>query len=191
MDGRNLFKSRWMESFSSKSASVGPRLGVFISHSRLDKEKAREVADALKASSVDYYFDENDDELQLADEQGDHLKVVECIEKGLIACTHLLGIVTENTKNSWWVPYEIGSATGRGQNCAHLIASEVAKLPSYIKAARILVNREELRGWLPSDTKKSARASDFIVEFNKALAFGYDYPSFLPSKRTANELTFY
>lgn len=92
MDGRNLFKSRWMESFASKCASVGPRLGVFISHSRLDKEKAREVADALKASSVDYYFDENDEDLQLADEEGDDLMVVQCIEKGLAACTHLLGI---------------------------------------------------------------------------------------------------
>jgi hypothetical protein len=191
MDGRNLFKSRWMESFGSKSASAGPHLGVFISHSRLDKEKAREVADALEASQVDYYFDENDAELQLADEHGDHLKVVQCIENGLSVCSHLLGIITENTKDSWWVPYEIGSATGRAQACAHLIDEEVTKLPSYIQAARILANRDEMREWLPSETKKTASASHLIVELSKALAVACDYPSFIPTNRRVSDLTFY
>jgi hypothetical protein len=191
MDGRNLFKNRWMESFGSKSASAGPQLGVFISHSRLDKEKAREVAHALQASKVDYYFDENDADLQLADEQGDHLKVVQCIENGLKACSHLLGIITENTKNSWWVRFEIGSATGRAQDCAHLIDEKVMKLPSYIKAGKILADREEMRKWLPSETVKTARASSIIIELSKILAVAGDYPSFLPSKRTINDLAFY
>src|SRR5207302_2068827 len=115
-------------------ADADPRPGVFISHSRLDKEKARAVARALKASKVDYYFDQNDKELQLADEQNDDVKVVRCIENGIEVCSHLLGIITENTKNSWWVPYEIGRATGRERKCAHLIDKEVEKLPSYIKA---------------------------------------------------------
>ena len=179
-----------------KALEASPRapvrvLGVFVSHSRLDKEKAREVAHALQASKVDYYFDENDAELQLADEQGDHLKVVQCIENGLSVCTHLLGIITENTKDSWWVPYEIGSATGRAQDCAHLIDEEVTKLPSYIQAARILANREEMRAWLPSENTKTASASNFIVELSKALAVACDYPSFIPTSRQVSELTFY
>lgn len=191
MDGRNLFKTRRMESFGSKSASAGPRLGVFISRSRLDKEKARGVADALKASKVDYYFDENDDELQLADEQGDHLKVVVCIAKGLIACTHLLGIVTENTRQSWWVPYEIGRAAGEGRDCAHLIDKDISELPAYIRAARILANRKEFREWLPSEPTKAAGASSLLVELSKTLAFACDYPSFISRDRTADDLTFY
>ena len=131
--------------------------GVFISHSRLDKEKARAVARALKASKVDYYFDENDKELQFADEQNDHLKVVQCIEHGIEMCSHLLGTITENTEGSWWVPYEIGRATGRTRKCAHLIDEEVEKLPSYIKAAEILINRNELRDWLPSRVRKGSQ----------------------------------
>lgn len=114
--------------------------------------------------------------LQLADEEGDHLMVVQCIEKGLAACTHLLGIITENTRESWWVPYEIGSATGRARDCAHLIDKEVSKLPSYVKAARILTNREMMRDWLPSETTKTARASSLIVELSKRLAVACDYP---------------
>ncbi len=180
-----------MESFGSKSASAGPHLGVFISHRRLDKDKAQEVARALEASQVDYYFDENDVELQLADEQGDHLKVVQCIENGLAVCSHLLGMITENTKDSWWVPYEIGSATGRGQDCAHLVDREVAQLPSCIKAARILANREELREWLPSETAKTASASGSITERLIRLMAACDYLSFIPTNRQISDLTFY
>ena len=191
MEGRNLFESRWLESFGSKSASAGPHLGVFISHSRLDKEKAREVADALRASRVDYYFDENDADLQLADEQGDHLKVVQCIENGLKGCSHLLGIITENTKDSWWVPYEIGSATGRAQDCGHLIDEDVSELPAYIKAAKILANREELREWLPSEAAKTASAFGAITERLIRLMVACDYPSFIPANRQVSDLTFY
>lgn len=129
--------------------------------------------------------------LQLADEQGDHLRVVQCIEKGLGACTHLLGIVTENTKNSCGCLMKIGSATGRGQDCAHLIDEEVAKLPSYIKAARILVNREELRGWLPSENIKTSGAHGSITERLIRLSATIDAPSFIPTNRTVGELTFY
>lgn len=75
MDGQNLFESRAMKLLGAEFASSDPRPGVFISHSRLDKQKARAVARALEASKVDYYFDENDKELQLADEHNDHLKV--------------------------------------------------------------------------------------------------------------------
>lgn len=190
MDGRNLFESRWI-SFGSKSASAGPRFGVFISHSRGDKNKARDVARALEASKVDYYFDENDEELQLADEQGDHLKVVQCIENGLRACSHLLGIITENTKDSWWVPYEIGSATGRSQDCAHLIDKDFSELPSYIKAAKVLANKEALREWLPSERAKAASTSSLLIELSKRLAVACDYPAFIPADRAVSELKFY
>jgi hypothetical protein len=190
MDGRNFFESRGI-SFGRRSASTVPRLGVFISHSRRDKDKARDVARALEASRVDYYFDENDEELQLADEQGDHLKVVHCIEYGLKACSHLLGIITENTKDSWWVPYEIGSATGRSQDCAHLIDKEVAELPSYIKAATVIANKEALREWLPSERTKTSIASSVVIELNKRLAVACDYPAFIPADRVVGDLTFY
>jgi hypothetical protein len=190
MEGRNLFESRRII-FGSKFASAGPRLGVFISHSRRDKAKARDVARALKASKIDHYFDENDEELQLADEQGDHLKVVQCIENGLKACSHLLGIITENTKDSWWVPYEIGSATGRSRDCAHLIDKEVSELPSYIKAAKVLANKEALREWLPSERTKTARVSSLLIELNRKLAVASDYPAFIPAHRAVNELKFY
>jgi hypothetical protein len=188
MDGRNLFESRAIRRLTAKIAAGYPRSGVFISHSRLDKEKARAIARALKESKVDYYFDENDEELQIADEQNNHLKVVGCIENGIEICSHLLGVITENTKDSWWVPYEIGSANGRGRECAHLIDKEVNELPSYIKAAQLITNREELRKWLPSGVTKT---SGSIIELARRLAQVLDYPDFIPTDRSVNDLAFY
>jgi hypothetical protein len=186
MDGRNLFEGRAIRRLTAKIAAGYAGPGVFISHSRVDNEKARAIARALKESKVDYYLDENDEELQLADEQNGHLKVVRCIERGIEACSHLLGIITENTK--WWVPYEIGSANGRERECAHLIDEEVNKLPSYIKAAPLITNREELRKWLPSEVTKT---SGSIIELARRLAQLLDYPDFIPADRSVNHLTFY
>lgn len=150
--------------------------------------------DLLEARSVDYYFDREDVDLQLADEQHDHLKVVHCIENGLAACTHLLGIITEHTKDSWWVPYEIGSATGRQRECAHLIDGEVDELPSYIQAAEILPDQAALQKWLPKDPKSGfhINASDIMEALlggHKGLESGT--PSFVPAKRALDELAFY
>lgn len=187
MDGRNLFESRGIKTIDAKFAGPYPRADVFISHSRLDKQKARAVAKTLEASEVDYYFDENDEQLQLADEQNDDLKIVRCIENGIEVCSHLLGIITENTCQSWWVPYEIGSATGRKRGFAHLIDKEVNKLPSYMKAAKILANREELRKWLPSEANETSG----FIELARRIAELLDYPDFVPADRSVNELTFY
>ena len=188
MDGGNLFESRATKTLDAKLAAPHPRPGVFISHSRLDKEKERVFDRASEASNIDYYFDENDEELQIADEQNNHLKVVGCIENGIEMCSHLLGIITENTKDSWWVPYEIGSANGRGRECAHVIDKEVNKLPSYIKAAPLITNRADLRNWLPFEVTKT---SGSIVELARRLAQLLDYPDFIPPNRSVNDLTFY
>ena len=189
MDGRNLFESG-STILQQESASVGPRPGVFISFSRRDKDKSRQIARMLKASKVDYYFDEDDKQLRLADEEGDHLKVVQCIKNGLEVCTHLLGIITEHTKDSWWVPYEIGRATGRDRNCAHLIDKDVSELPSYIKAAKVIANRAELQKWLPAENAKRSIESHVRVELNKAIALT-DCPPFIPTNRKMDDLSFY
>jgi TIR domain-containing protein len=188
MNGRNLFESRRRLAFGRRKVRAEPDLGVFISHSHLDKDKAREVAGVLQASKVDYYLDEEDEELQIADEHHNHGAVVQRIEAGLMACTHLLGLITENTKNSWWVPYEIGSATGHARNCAHLIDAEVKQLPSYIQTATIIPDRLALRDWLPKQRGRRSLAT--LLELTQLLAAACDYPEFIPDHRGIDELTF-
>lgn len=186
MNGRNLFESRGKFAFGTGKASTGPQPGVFISHSSLDRDKAREIADALRVSRVDYYFDEEDDELQLADKGQEHVKVVGRIEAGLAACTHLLGLITKNTRESWWVPYEIGGASGRGRQCAHLIDGEVCTLPSYIQAATILAGRQDLRSWLP----KTPRRQSAIFNLTETLLAACEHLTFVPENRSVDDLNF-
>jgi hypothetical protein len=187
MNGRNLFESRSQSAFRTGKASTGPQPGVFISHSRLDRDKAREVVRLLKGLRIDYYFDEGDEDLRLADQRQDHTKVVDRIEAGLKRCSHLLGVLTQNTRTSWWVPYEIGGATGRQRHCAHLIDGEVDTLPSYIQAATILPDRDSLQNWLPKGTSRPFPELRDLIEKS---AMARDYPEFVPASRKISELRF-
>lgn len=145
MVGRNLFGLGKLE----RQKRNGRRC-VFISHSKKDKSYARLVAQTLQNLSLDIYFDEHDDMLRKAAHLGDHHAIVSCIEDGLDHSTHLLGLITQNTKDSWWVPYEIGGASARKRNCAYLIAPELKGVPSYIRIRQLLLNWGDLSHWVNS-----------------------------------------
>jgi TIR domain len=145
MAGRNLFESR--ASSNLKTADLNKPC-IFISHSSADKDKARMVAKTLQSMDVDIYFDEHDAVLQAASHSGNDIAIVKCIEDGLNHSTHLLGLITPRTVSSWWVPYEIGGAAGRRHPCGHFIDPALATLPSYIKAAEILLDQHDLATWV-------------------------------------------
>jgi TIR domain len=185
--GRNLFEIDRRVSFAREQPRANPSLAVFISHSRLDHDKACSLADYFTQCRVDYYLDENDEDLQDAQTQRDHESVVSCIKRGLERCTHLVGILTENTKNSWWVPYEIGIASGRNQPCAHLIDSEISDLPAYIQIAELIVDRRGLRNWLPKEADSRRR---LLTELERTLASTEPIPAFLPDTRSMDDIIF-
>lgn len=81
---------------------------VFISHKSEDKAFCRMIANYFDQVNIDYYFDENDSELQIADQTNDHKKVTNCIKKGIVNSTHMLCVISEHTYKSVWVPYELG-----------------------------------------------------------------------------------
>jgi hypothetical protein len=130
--------------FNRYGQSKGPSPCVFISHSSIDKPFARQVANALTSMRLDIYFDEHDQCIKNLSGQTQDERVVRCIEAGLDGSSHLLGLISKNTKESWWVPYEIGGAAGRRHGCAHLVSAEVQRLPAYIKAARLLLDQDDL-----------------------------------------------
>lgn len=190
MAGRNLFESqRICKSEDVEGGRSSANNAVFISYSRPDKEKAQAMANFLAAMEIDYYLDAEDVDLQLAGGLNDHQKVVACIESGLETCTHLLGIITENTKHSWWVPYEIGSATGRGRKHGLLLDKDVDELPSYIKAGKLLVDHDDLQDWLhdllgahDSEQRLRAALGGEKIQLQR--------PGFIPETRSKRDLTF-
>lgn len=133
---------------------------------------ARAVAEFLVSNKIDIYFDEEDVILQAAASEGDAKAVVKCIEDGVDKATHLLGIITRRTFKSWWVPYEIGIASGKKKKCGHLIASEVDCVPSYVEVADLLWDIVDLLGWIG----KESEALRWVLWESKA---GQEQPSLL------------
>lgn len=160
---------------------------VFISHSSKDKPMARAVAASLLDMGVNIYFDERDLLLQAASGIGNDAAIAKCIEDGLDRSTHLLGLITSNTFQSWWVPYEIGGATGRSRTCGHLVSSDVNRLPSYVKVAPLLLDIDDLAAWV---AKATSRAKEMIkgamANTTKSLIQTY-----VPSYRSASQIAFY
>jgi len=130
---------------------------VFISHRLADLEAAREIADYLKNTvGVNIYFSDQDDALQHAVEIEDHDHIVEYIENGIIASSHLLGVISNNTKGSWWVPFEIGAARQKKAEVAYLLLEEVDHVPSYLEISTLLAGLNDLSKWIKRHIKSGS-----------------------------------
>lgn len=81
---------------------------IFISHTTIDDTLARKVYQRLYAvHSIQCYIDDIDKEL--SNNRG-RSSLTPLLVDRLRRCDTLLAVVTENTKQSWWVPFEIGTA---------------------------------------------------------------------------------
>ena len=82
---------------------------------------------------MDIYLDLNDEGLQQATREQNVFKIVSHIEKALTTSTNILVLVTEKTKESWWVPYEIGYAKKGKKDIASLLLKNVYDFPDYLE----------------------------------------------------------
>ncbi|MHA0048670.1 toll/interleukin-1 receptor domain-containing protein [Deinococcus sp. PEB2-67] len=126
---------RIIKSFHSADPYDGKRACVFISYKGADIDMARAAAKALKAQEIDIWFDEHDPLLTIANQAGNHAEVVRRIEEGIANSTHILVMISESTKESWWVSFEIGSARRKEAEVAYIPRNNVTYLPSYLKIA--------------------------------------------------------
>lgn len=79
---------------------------VFISHQKTDSLKASAIADRLKTyHSIESYLDVIDPYISKGEDLAAH------IQAEMSKCTQLLAVVSEATRLSSWVPWEIGVAT--------------------------------------------------------------------------------
>lgn len=144
----------------------GPhRALVFISHRQTDAAAAGAVAKVLiEVADVDVYLEAFDPKLSTS---GNPNTVVSVIDFGLNACTHLVAVVSDNTRGSWWVPYEIGVARNRPVPCAVLPLSNVKDLPEYMRTVDVVKDTYELVGWtkkLPNRyIYKSVNPAEFAI----------------------------
>ncbi len=116
-------------------------INVFISHKKEDSNHAKEIANYLR------YFDEVSCYLDILDPvlnsfEGDDLG--EYFREKLGGCTHLMAILSDETKESWWVPFEIGIATEK-QYPIVTFAVEDVNLPLFLKKWPYLRKLDDLQ----------------------------------------------
>jgi hypothetical protein len=103
---------------------------VFISHRTADDAIARMVYNRLTYThNIKCYLDDLDKEAGLLDKSS---KVTALIVNRLNECTNLLALVTQNTRGSWWVPFEVGVARQAPRIITSYTNLEQRDLPEYL-----------------------------------------------------------
>lgn len=111
---------------------------VFISHKQIDAAQAKAIADRLRIShQIESYLDVID---PIIGKTGEAL--AEYVRAQLGNCTQLLAVVSPATKDSWWVPWEIGVATEKDYPLATYGGS--ATLPEFLQKWPVLKNTSHL-----------------------------------------------
>ena len=147
MSGTNVFASHKQARLRGILAGVRTHDCVFISHKREDAAMARAVADALTDFDIDVWLDLDELGFPEPSTTEEHLRLTLAIEAGMNASSHLLALITRNTKGSWWVPFEIGSCRAKRKPLAFLLHKEVREIPSYFAVGTGLQNKHDFYDW--------------------------------------------
>ena len=127
---------------------------VFISHKKEDQDIAIELGKYLTEQlDVDIYLDLFDPELREAVSVENDSKIVASIINGLKLSQVLLCIITDKTRLSWWVPYEIGMADNAGVKIASIKTKNIDDFPSFLKTKTALNNLTELTEFILKNGK--------------------------------------
>lgn len=140
---------------------------IFISHKSEDIKAAKAVAEVIMSNGVDVYLDVNDSGLQSATRENDSQKIVDCIENALLKSSHICVLVTNKTKESWWVPYEVGYAKNGEKNIASLLLKDVYDFPDFLKIERKLRGLSDLKNYIKEISGQQA----FYENLNESINY--------------------
>ncbi len=130
---------------------------VFLSYQHDDLYEALWVRGRLVTYGLDVYWAEIDPDLRK-----DGPELSDDLRRELGKCSQLLTVVSANTKQSWWVPWEIGLATEKGYRIAtYLTSRDVLKgdTPSYLWKWPYLVDEADLSVYARLSTNYAVRDS--------------------------------
>lgn len=148
MEGINRAQKveRLIRLFSENTESDVPC--IFISYQRDDEEYAKEVTDYIKDHQIDVFFDLYDINLKKSENPK---SVTNAITNGLNKSDYMLVIISPNTYNSPWVPFEIGYAYENMEEKMKILRhKDLPKtgLPEYLKTKEILNGTQSLNRFL-------------------------------------------
>ncbi len=99
---------------------------VFISHKKEDELVAMQIAIRLKKDNIEYYLDVLDPTIT-----GSGERLTEHIKSSLGTCTDIIVVMSEKTRYSQWVPFEVGMAARTDMPTATYLSREVP-LPEFL-----------------------------------------------------------
>lgn len=100
---------------------------IFISHKQEDALAANQIASELRAIHVDYYLDLPDPSVtQSGRELTNHIR------NNLNNCTDIIVVMSEITRYSQWVPFEVGMAAQIDMPTATFLKDYVS-LPDFLQ----------------------------------------------------------
>jgi hypothetical protein len=139
-----------------RSTAGPPRACLFVSHRQSDVNQASRIAYLACKVGFDYWLDVLDPILGgvlTASEEEKAAATAAVIEMALLNSTHVLAVMTSNTKGSQWVPYEYGrvkEGTAKSLQAACWLERSLAHtaLPEYLYLGPILKSEVEIVQWL-------------------------------------------
>jgi hypothetical protein len=134
----------------------------FISHRQVDDLYALRIAEIATQCGFEYWVDVLDPSLRSLDDNPNFTKeeisiLTACIiEMALINCSHVLTVMTVNTRGSQWVPYEYGRITeipSEYERACGWRHPDLPKtdLPEYMDLGKISNSEMEISDWLTSE----------------------------------------
>lgn len=130
---------------------------IFLSHQRTDSSIALQIQRHLKSNhGIDCYLDIVDNQFDNGEDIAEHVR------KELNNCTQLLAVVSDTTKKSWWVPWEIGVATEKDFPLATFGGG--IELPEYLKKWPYLRNISDLDKYAEASKDASKRLVTATLE---------------------------
>ena len=122
---------------------------VFISHHKSDLEYCKKVAAYIMKAGIDVYLDEYDYDLKHQVQTNNPAGVVRCIKKGINNSSHMLCVISTNTVNSKWVPWEIGYGYDKTTiGALTLKGINESELPDYIKTVKVVRGTRSLNQYI-------------------------------------------
>lgn len=99
---------------------------IFISHKQEDSYTANKIANELKAMNIPYYLDVLD-----FSTTGSGKELTDHIKQNLNDCTDIIVVMSEHTRYSQWVPFEVGMPAQNDMPTATFLQENVS-LPDFL-----------------------------------------------------------
>ena len=135
---------------------------IFISHKKEDTLEALQIQNTLKYYGMETYLDILDESIK---EGGKSL--TDHIKRQLNSCTDIIVVMSEQTKLSWWVPFEVGMSAQIDMPTATFLHGDIS-LPSYLSYWPRLKNLNDVTTYIKVRKKVEASSQRLQEHYSAA-----------------------